>query len=75
MKMTRKNGVMIVEKQSIFSGDINTMEINVSISQVQDWQNGTLIQNAMPNLKPHEREFLLSGMSKKEQEKFYNLKN
>jgi hypothetical protein len=36
--------------------------IAVSDAQYQAWQNGEVIQKAMPNLTPGEREILISGI-------------
>lgn len=39
----------------------------VSISEImagyKSWNEGTLIQNAFPNLSPEEREFLITGLT------------
>jgi len=42
------------------------MEIDVSDAQIEHWQNGALIQHAMPQLTPDEREFLMTGITKEE---------
>lgn len=34
--------------------------LNLSVSALQAWQNGELIQNAMPELSADERELLIS---------------
>jgi hypothetical protein len=47
------------------------MEIDVSDAQLEDWQNGTLIQNVMPNLTADEREFLMTGITKESWEKAF----
>ena len=54
---------MKVTKKSPHSGNINTMEIPVTDKQLETWQSGTLIQNAMPNLTPDQREFLMTGLT------------
>ena len=40
-----------------------THEINVTQAQLDAWHRGTLIQNAMPNLTPAEREFIKTGIT------------
>ena len=35
----------------------------VKISELQKWQNGELIQKAMPDVSIDDREFLISGIS------------
>ena len=39
--------------------------IKVKSTQYEAWQNGELIQNAMPDLTPIEREQLISGLCPK----------
>ena len=39
----------------------NQVEMQVHIEDVTAWENGALIQNAMPYLPPDEREVLISG--------------
>lgn len=41
----------------------HTVEVN--LAQFEAWQNGELIQNAMPDLTPTEREQLISGLCPK----------
>ena len=39
----------------------NQVEMQVHVEDVTAWENGELIQNAMPYLTPDEREILISG--------------
>ena len=39
----------------------NQVEMQVHVEDVTAWENGELIQNAMPYLTPDEREVFLSG--------------
>ena len=39
--------------------------VKVDLAQFEAWQNGELIQNAMPDLTPTEREQLISRMCPK----------
>ena len=41
---------MFIRKKSMFSGEWNIRDIPVTQSQLDDWQSGTLIQDAMPNV-------------------------
>jgi hypothetical protein len=59
---------MIYTKESMFSGKVHSMEIPVTEAQIEAWQNGELIQNAMPNLTPDQREFLMTGITPEEWE-------
>jgi len=54
---------MKIVRTSPFSGETNVMEIDVTPSQLTAWQNGTLIQNAMPHLSADEREFIMTGIT------------
>ena len=45
--------------------------VEVKRAQYEAWQNGELIQNAMPNLTPTEREQLISGLCPKCQAKIF----
>ena len=55
---------MIITKQSTISGEINTMDLDITIEQFSRYENGVeLIQNVFPNLSPDEREFLISGIT------------
>tara|TARA_R110000796_G_scaffold158021_1_gene274750 strand:+ start:285 stop:485 length:201 start_codon:yes stop_codon:yes gene_type:complete len=53
--------MLIWQKESPVTGETNTMAINATVEQVELWQNGTLIQDAMPQASADEREFLISG--------------
>ena len=57
---------MIITRTSPFSGEENSMEINVTEQELDNWMNGTLIQNAMPNLSADEREFIMTGIPPEE---------
>lgn len=52
---------MLIERRSPLTGRTNTMEIAVSTEQLLSWQSGELIQRAMPDLTPVEREFIMTG--------------
>jgi hypothetical protein len=53
--------MLIWQKESPVTGQTNTMAINATVEQVELWQNGMLIQDAMPQASADEREFLISG--------------
>lgn len=46
-----------------FTGKYNEQEIDVTPKQLAAWQNGALIQEAMPNLTADEREFIMTGIT------------
>lgn len=55
---------MIVEKQSIVSGKVYQMDINITEEQLFNFINGKsgLAQDAFPDLSIDEREFIISGI-------------
>jgi|TARA_B110000483_G_scaffold145266_1_gene173373 hypothetical protein len=54
---------MKVQRESIISGQLNTMELNVTPQQMDRFYRGReLTQNIFPHLNSEEREFLISGM-------------
>jgi len=57
---------MIVKKTSAVSWKENTMDLDITQDQLDSWLGGQLIQDAMPNLTPDEREFLISGTTPEE---------
>lgn len=62
---------MKISRQNIFTGEINTLEINVTQEQLDKWHNGALIQNAMPNIPPEHREFIMTGITPDEWNKMF----
>ena len=63
---------MQIIRTSPFSGNTNSMEIEVTQEQLSSWENGTLIQNAMPNLSADEREFIKTGITPEEWDSAFN---
>jgi hypothetical protein len=57
---------MKITRTSPFSGKTITLDIPVTQSQLDRWQGGELIQNAMPNLTADEREFVMTGITAEE---------
>lgn len=62
---------MKITRTSPFSGKVNTMDIPVTQDQIDAWENGELIQRAMPNLTPDQREFLMTGITPQEWEETF----
>lgn len=54
---------MQIERRSLVSGLIRTLEIPVTEEQIEAWEKGAKIQDCMPNLTPSQREFLMSGIT------------
>ncbi len=53
---------MLITRQSVISGITRTLEISVTAEQLNSWQSGVYIQDAMPELDPAQREFLMTGI-------------
>ena len=65
---------MIIQKENIFTGTWRTLDLDVTKEEFENWQNGMLIQDAMPRLSEDEREFLMTGLiGEEEWDKFMNL--
>jgi hypothetical protein len=54
---------MKITRVSPFSNKKTTLEIAVTAKQIASWEKGELIQDAMPNLTPAEREFIKMGIA------------
>ena len=59
---------MHIIKKSMMTNKVNSRDIDVTNDQLEAWQSGTLIQDAMPNLSPDDREFLMTGITPEEWE-------
>lgn len=62
---------MKITRTSPFSGRTITLDIDVTQEQIVNWQDGQLIQEAMPNLTPDEREFIKTGVTAEEWERVF----
>jgi len=63
---------MIITRTSTLSGHISSMDIDVTLEQVASWEQGELVQNAMPNLSADEREFIMTGITPAEWNEMFN---
>jgi hypothetical protein len=57
---------MKVRRKSSLTGVVREMDIDVTDGQLALWYAGMLIQDAMPDLTPDEREFFLTGVTAEE---------
>jgi hypothetical protein len=57
---------MIIQRTSPLSGNIHSMDLNVTEEQINAYKNGMLIQDAFPNLTADEREFIMTGITAEE---------
>jgi hypothetical protein len=54
---------MLITRTNPFTGDINTLNIDVTLEQIEAYMDGELIQNAFPNLSAGDREFIKTGIT------------
>lgn len=62
---------MYVTMRSVLTGEIHSQEIDISPEQWKRWKAGEPIQNVCPHLSTDDREFLISGSTKEEWERFF----
>ena len=54
---------MLVTVQNMFNGELNQMDLPVTVEQLETHQRGGLVQNIFPNLTTEQREFLITGLT------------
>jgi hypothetical protein len=57
---------MLIQRVSTLTGNYHEQEIPITERQWENYLNGMLIQYAMPNLTPEQREFIISGSTAEE---------
>jgi hypothetical protein len=57
---------MLIRKTSGLTGKVHDRDIPVTQEQINDWLSGMLIQVAMPDVSPEDREFLMTGITPEE---------
>ena len=57
---------MKITRASELTGVTRTRELPVTEAQLKIWQDGMLIQAAMPNLDDNQREFIKTGITEEE---------
>ena len=62
---------MQLTRKSPLTGITRTKEINVTEEQILAWQQGALIQNAMPHLCADDREFVKTGITGEEWDQLF----
>lgn len=63
---------MQITRTSPFTGKLLIREIDVTEAQLEAWQGGQLIQEAMPHLSVDDREFLMTGITPEEWDKMFD---
>jgi hypothetical protein len=54
---------MHIIRKSPFTGEENSMDLDVTWAQLYAWKAGGLIQDVFPNLTADEREFIMTGIT------------
>ena len=54
---------MLITRISAISNEKNTMDLDIDSYQLNQWQNGGLIQDVMPHLTADEPEFIMTGIT------------
>lgn len=62
---------MLITKRNHMTGKDNQMELDITLEQIRQFEQGMFVQDAFPNLTPTEREFILTGMSVEEQKAIF----
>ena len=62
---------MIIKRRSQMSGVVRERDLNLTQEQYDQWRNGALIQNAMPQLSKDDREFIMTGITQEEWDEAY----
>lgn len=57
---------MRITRVSTLTGKTHTREIDCTSWQLKKWEEGALIQNAMPRVSAEDREFVISGITPEE---------
>lgn len=61
---------MLVIRKSLLTGETNSRYLDITDEQLRAWTQGELAQVAFPNLTAGEREFVISGITEQEWERF-----
>jgi hypothetical protein len=57
---------MLITRTSMLSGNTTERELDITVKQIRDYERGTLLQDAFPNLSADDREFFKTGITEEE---------
>ncbi len=60
-----------VTRTSQYSGKKRTIALNITEEQLSNFNKGMHVQKAFPDLPAHEREFILTGITKEEWDEMF----
>ena len=61
-----------IARRNPMTGKLVEKELDITTEQYERWASGELIQVAMPNLTPSEREFIITGIDDDSWDKIFN---
>tara|TARA_Y100000310_G_C20181112_1_gene578174 strand:+ start:122 stop:364 length:243 start_codon:yes stop_codon:yes gene_type:complete len=57
---------MILTRKSSLTNKVNSMELNITRKQLNEWEGGESARDTFPNLTIDERLFIISGITTEE---------
>lgn len=63
---------MKINRTNPFTGEINTMDLDITAEQIDAYAAGGYIQNVFPNLNADEREFIKTGITAESWDEMFN---
>jgi len=57
---------MLITRTNPYTGKPRSIDMNISQTQLNEYNNGKSAQHAFPNLSANEREFIISGITGEE---------
>ena len=57
---------MNITRTSLATGTTRTLDLNVTLEQLNNYAQGALLQDAFPHLNPDDREFIKTGITPEE---------
>jgi len=62
---------MQITRANPFTGKETTLDLDITVQQIEAYEQGALIQDAFPNLTAGEREFLKTGITDEDWDKMF----
>lgn len=66
---------MKITKLSMATGKEHTLDLPITQAQIDLWNSGKLIQNVFPHLTADQREFMMTGITPEEWDKFLGVED
>jgi len=62
---------MNISRRSVLSGVTRTLNLPITVNQLGAYMSGATLQEAFPHLSPDQREFIYTGITAEEWERFF----